>query len=214
MKIFFDVDGVLIRGWHVNPAYRRPWDLHLERDLGIKREALAKALFLPSSDGADPPMADCALGRADLKEVLAALLPDLGYKGSVDRFLEYWFTKDSDLNRDVMAVVGQLAAIEGVELYLATGQEHHRARYLWHDLDLKHHFTEVFFTAQLGLHKHDPAFFQEINKRLEMAEGEQPLFFDDAPPVVAAARAAGWDAHVFETVSDITSSPRLQEVLT
>jgi putative hydrolase of the HAD superfamily len=39
LKVFFDVDGVLIDGWHANSALSKRWDLTLEADLGVDREA-------------------------------------------------------------------------------------------------------------------------------------------------------------------------------
>lgn len=35
LKIFFDVDGVLIDGWHSKPERRKPWNLVL-RGLGAE----------------------------------------------------------------------------------------------------------------------------------------------------------------------------------
>jgi FMN phosphatase YigB (HAD superfamily) len=53
MKIFFDVDGVLIDGWHANSALRKPWDAMLEVDLvstGKPFESCSSVLL-----AADPP---------------------------------------------------------------------------------------------------------------------------------------------------------------
>ncbi|NDC56614.1 MAG: haloacid dehalogenase, partial [Alphaproteobacteria bacterium] len=36
--IFFDVDGVLIHGYHARPELRQCWDENLPRDFGIDRE--------------------------------------------------------------------------------------------------------------------------------------------------------------------------------
>jgi FMN phosphatase YigB (HAD superfamily) len=33
--IFFDVDGVLVDGFHFNPQYRKVWSANMQADLGI-----------------------------------------------------------------------------------------------------------------------------------------------------------------------------------
>ncbi len=158
-------------------------------------------------------MSACVRGEGDLKETLAELLPALGYRGSVDGFVEYWFVKDSNINQDVLEIVKRLRQCEEVELYLATGQEHHRAAYLWNDLGLKHLFHDIFYSARLGVPKHQAGFFAKINAQLDISPSERPLFFDDSERVVTTARAAGWDAHIFDTVEDLSRNSRLISIL-
>ncbi len=204
---------MIIEGWHAKPERRKPWDTTLEQDLGISREGLRLALFSPPKPGAEPRISACARGETDLKDTLAVLLPDLGYAGSIDAFVGYWFRKDSNLNQDVLDIVKSLGQCEDVELYLATSQEHHRAAYLWNDLGLKNLFDDIFYSARLGALKDNTDFFARINAQLEIASSERPLFFDDTDEVVATARKAGWDAHVFDRIEDLAQNPRLRRVL-
>ncbi len=213
MKIFFDVDGVIIDGWHSKPELRRPWDATIEQNLGVGREAFEQAFFKPPQRGAESLMSACVRGKGDLKETLAELLPALGYRGSVDGFVEYWFVKDSNINQDVLEIVTRLKRSEEVELFLATGQEHHRAAYLWNDLGLKDLFNDIFYSARLGIPKHRTEFFATINAQLDISPSERPLFFDDSERIVTAARAAGWDAHIFDTVEDLSRTSRLMSIL-
>ncbi len=206
------MDGVIIDGWHAKPGRRRPWDATIEQDLGISREAFQRAFFT-SPRRAESLMSACVRGEGDLKEILSGLLPTLGYRGSIDAFVEYWFAKDSNINQDVLEIVKRLRQCEGVELYLATGQERYRAAYLWNDLGLIELFDDIFYSARLGVSKHRIGFFAKINAQLEIAPSEQPLFFDDSERVVTAARAAGWDAYIFDTVEDLTRNSRLMSIL-
>jgi len=213
LKIFFDVDGVVLEGWQAKAAQGQLWYATLERDLGVDREALQRALFLPPADGAAPAIAACARGTEDLKDLLAGLLPTLGYSGSVDAFVAYWFQKDAIIDRSVLTIVKRLRQGGQVELFLATNQEHHRAAYLWNDLGLKDHFDDIFYSARLGVLKDDTAFFAKINAQLDIASAEQPLFFDDQDKFVTTARAAGWDAHLFNRAEDLGRNPRLRGLL-
>ena len=113
MKVFLDVDGVLIDGWHANPERRNPWDATIGQDLGINRQAF-QAKFFGSFAGVDETlMHACVRGERDLKDALADVLPNVGYNGSVDAFVAYWFEKDSNVNLDVLDAVNGKAPKAG-----------------------------------------------------------------------------------------------------
>ncbi len=129
-------------------------------------------------------------------------------------FVAYWFAKDSNVNRELFAVVERPARHPQVDIYLATGQEHHRAAYLWNELGWRVHFKDIFHSARLGQLKDTPDFFAAINRALDhRSRRDRPLFFDDREDIVMLAREAGWDAHVFDTVADVVGHPRLRNSL-
>jgi len=212
LKIFFDIDGVIIDGWS-SPDRRIRWDVTMEQDLGICPEVFQKAFFAPQRPGTASMMDACVKGEANLKHVLSELLPSLGYRGSIDAFVDYWFSKDSNINQDVLEIVKRLKEVDGVTLYLATTQEHFRAAYLWHELGLKDLFAAIFYSASLGVTKSEPSYYTIVNAKIDIQPSERPLFFDDMPTVITAARTAGWDAHVFNTVEDLLQNPRIAGVL-
>ena len=150
MIVVFDVDGVLIDGWHSNSALRKPWDETLEADLGVDRTAFQKLFFQgPDGDRERSPMFGCTVGRIDLMDALADVLPRVGYAGNVEDFARYWFKKDSNINRQVFSFVEKIRQ-SGARLYVATGQEHHRARYLWSELGFSKWFDRIFYSAEIG----------------------------------------------------------------
>jgi putative hydrolase of the HAD superfamily len=212
MKIFFDVDGVLIDGWHANSALRKPWDATLEADLGINREAFQKLFFASRGSGSTSAMFECVTGRRDLRDALADLLPQLGYRGNTEDFMRYWFEKDSNVNADVFRLVEDIREGSGAKIYVATGQEHHRARYLWDELGFSKHFDGMFYSADIGHPKKDVRFFEAINCLLRIGAEQRPLFFDDQPEIVELAKSAGWDGTAFTSIKDIQEHPRLQHL--
>lgn len=214
MKIFFDVDGVIIDGWHADPKRRKPWDVTLEADLGVNRQAFQAAFFAAHPDGSDALISQCARGERDLKETLAGILPTLGYSGSVEAFVDYWFAKDSNVNKQVIAVIDQLRQHDHVRLFLATNQDHHRAAYLWTNLGLQDLFEDMFHSARMGVLKYETAYFHAVGSELGIADNEAPLFFDDTQAVVDSARRAGWDGQLFDTVDDLLADRRLKPLLT
>ena len=203
MKIFFDVDGVLIDGWHINEDLRKPWDATIEADMGIGRRAFQELFFGASGDQRSSLMHECLTGQCDLKDALAGVLPALGYKGSVDAFIRYWLEKDSNVNSEVLTLVGKIREIDGVQLFIATGQERYRADYLWNELGFSKYFDKMFYSAKIGFPKKDKRFFEAINSALNITAEEKPLFFDDQPEIVELAEKAGWDAITFRSVRDI-----------
>jgi putative hydrolase of the HAD superfamily len=107
-------------------------------------------------------------------------------------------------------VVKQLTRHPHLDLYLATGQEHYRAAYLWNELELGRHFKDMFYSAKLGCSKSSTNVFDAINHRLGITPDERPLFFDDQEEIVRVACASGWDAWVFNTVKDVRQHSRLR----
>lgn len=212
MKVFFDVDGVLIEGWHANEALRKPWDVTMEADLGVDRRAFQDLFFGTSGAQSSSLMYECLTGRCDLKDALAVILPKLGYRGNIEAFIRYWLEKDSNVNAEVLKLVRKIRKINGIQLFVATGQEHYRADYLWNELGFSGYFDEMFYSAKIGFPKKDQRFFEAINRALHITPEEKPLFFDDQPEITELAKNAGWDATTFRSVKDIEAHPRLSHL--
>ena len=213
MKIFFDVDGVLVDGWHANPALRKPWNATIDVDLGVNLAEFQRLFFIEKDHPLGSMMDSCVAGARDLKEALGEILPQVGYTGHVDDFVQYWFEKDSNVSTEVLEIVKSLGLVPSIEMFVATGQEHYRAAYLWKDLGFSNLFNQIFYSADIGFLKNDVRFFEAINHRLGISKSEKPVFFDDRQDVVELARRAGWDAAMFETADDISLHPRLRSFL-
>lgn len=182
--LMVDVDGVVI----VHP-HPEGWAAHLERDLGLSRTLLQSAFF-------EPHWQDVILGRARLRDRLAPVLAEIAPGLSVDRLIRYWFENDAHLDHDLLT---QLAAVRagGVELHLATVQEHERARYIWGELALKRHFDGIHYAAELGWAKPAAQFFRAVTARSGFAPDEI-FFIDDKQANIDAARAEGWNAALWD----------------
>jgi putative hydrolase of the HAD superfamily len=193
--IFFDVDGVLIKGFSANATEQLRWDEHLERDLGIDPDLLQAAFF-------DRHFADVIVGKKDLLKSLNDILPEVGFKGTAKTLIDYWLKNDSVMNEEVLDIVRQLKQRPGIRLFLATHQEKNRANHLWHELGFKDYFEEIFFSGRMGVRKTDPEFFNKIEKELCFEEGEC-LLIDDSVAAIEAAKNAGWKTIFYKTPDDI-----------
>jgi putative hydrolase of the HAD superfamily len=122
-----DVDGVAI----THPD-ERGWSANLERDLGISADVLQQAFFGQHWD-------DIVHGRATLRERLTSVLPKLSLSVTCDDLIDYWFSNNAHINH---RLINELQALrrDGIEVHLATVQEHERAKYIWERLDFRSKF--------------------------------------------------------------------------
>ncbi|WP_421723019.1 HAD family hydrolase [Bauldia sp.] len=197
--VLFDVDGVLIHGWHTNPERRRRWDDFLQEDLGVDQKLFFEAFIEPIFKS------EVLTGKMSIVSALEGALETIGYQGSPMTVLAYWLNRDSQLNYPLLARIKRLRLGGAANLYIATNQEPLRALYLWNTLGLQHLFDDIFFSARLGSVKPDPQFFTAIERRLGHLD-EPPIHFDDDPAVVDAARARGWEAFVFNDAEDLAKA--------
>lgn len=177
-----DVDGVLVRG---RPDDGRPWSDELERDLGLRAEELQRAFFVPHWE-------DIVLGRAALRDRLTPVLAMIAPHLTPERLIAYWFAQDSRLDGGLLAEVADLRR-RGLEVHLATNQEHHRADHLMRVVGLSRHVDDIHYSAAIGCRKPAPDFFREVAGRVRRLPAEL-ILIDDARENVRAARAAGWSA--------------------
>jgi putative hydrolase of the HAD superfamily len=178
--LMVDVDGVIIR--HPSPS---GWSTHIEEHLGVPRAAL-QALFFRQHWG------DIVHGRAALRERLAPVLLKIAPHVSCDQLIRYWFEGDAHLDDALLAQLAEVRA-SGVALHLVTVQEHERASYLWRTLNLRDHFDDMHYAAQLGVSKPSQAFYEAVERRVSLPPSAI-AFVDDDLTNVQAARVRGWNA--------------------
>jgi putative hydrolase of the HAD superfamily len=180
--LMVDVDGVLVRG---RPDDGRHWSATLEADLGLPADDLHRRFFAIHWE-------EIVLGRADLVPRLQRVLDELAPGLGAERLIAYWFRQDSRLDRRLLADLSNLRA-GGLQVHLATNQEHRRARYLMETMGLGAHVDGIHYSAALGIRKPAPDFFRLAAERTGLRPAEL-LLVDDTAENVRAAREAGWRA--------------------
>ncbi len=175
-----DVDGVLI----AHPD-GRGWNVHLERDLGLSAASLQAEFFEPHWD-------DVVRGRASLRDRLAPALNAIAPHLSADTLIDYWFRNDAHLNPGLFTELASVRA-RGIEVHLATVQEHERAYFLWEKLDFRSKFDGIHYAAALGCSKPEADFYKRIEARTGFAPHEL-FFIDDRIANVEGAIMCGWAA--------------------
>jgi putative hydrolase of the HAD superfamily len=197
--VLFDVDGVLVHGYHAKPEKQVRWDENLLADLGVDPERFRSEFIY------DIFVKQVIVGRMSLLEALDRTLPRLGYRGPAMAFAGYWLSHDSHVNQPLLDVVGKLKAA-GARLYVATNQEHMRAQWLWQQLKFSELFEDMFHSARVGHTKPNKPYFDWVSNRLG-PQAEPPLFFDDREKVVKGARQHGWEAVQYDELEDVTGHP-------
>src|SRR3954466_11924576 len=119
--VLFDVDGVLVHGYHTRAEKRRRWDEHMLIDLGIDPEAFTKEFIRGIFE------AQVLVGKMSLVNALEQTLPKLGYSGSPMTVISYWLERDSQINHQLLNVIRNLQRARAAKLCVATNQEHLRA---------------------------------------------------------------------------------------
>lgn len=210
LRIFFDIDGVLIHGYHTRAERRHCWDENLEHDLGIKRDVF-QSIFKDWDTGWFQKV---ITGRANLKTEMARWLQENGYGHEASEIIQYWCEKDSKLNGDVLDAVKVIAAKGHAKIYTATNQSHDRIAYLRDVLGWKNYFTDFYYSARLGCLKYDPRYFMQIEEELCFDPyQEPPLYFDDDPRNIEVSSARGWNAVLVDGPEDVVNHPVIKELL-
>ncbi|WP_092749752.1 HAD family hydrolase [Rhizobium aethiopicum] len=195
MKVLMvDVDGVLVHG---RPADGLPLFTFLERDLGLSLEQLQREFF-------HTHWGEIIVGREALEPRLAQVLAKIAPHLSAAALIDYWFENDSRLDRNLL---DELAALRdsGVALFLATNQEHRRARYLMEQAGLGAHFDDILYSAALGHRKPSREFFRLATERAGVLPGEI-AFIDDMAENIEAARQFGWHAAQWSAGATLTGA--------
>lgn len=179
-----DVDGVLL---DADRGGRGRWNGEVEAHFGISPSDLRSAFFQRSWPAV-------IVGEQSVEDALQDAITRNAWPFGVDEFLQFWFATD---------YVPETTTIEwaarwgdaGVRLVLATNQEHRRAEHLRDHLGSRLAISDVCYSADLGVVKLDPRFFETAAQRLDIdPAGQVVVFVDDEAANVDSARQAGWQA--------------------
>jgi putative hydrolase of the HAD superfamily len=185
--ILFDADGVVLK------ARERFFSERLAEKQGVP---VAEVLPFFKTD-----MRLAFTNKADIKKSLEEYLPKWGWTGSVDDFLEHWFSEESPRDEEVIQYVDSLRA-SGIKCYLATDREPNWSQYLVDRVQLKDHFDGFFFSYDIGYEKHTLEYFQEVIARLALSP-EEIQYWDDDQKNVDVAKEAGIDARLWSGLDQL-----------
>lgn len=92
--------------------------------------------------------------------ILKKIAPHL----TVSSLLEYWFEREAVIDTDLLSDL-YFCRTSTIKIYLATSQEHMRARYLMETLGLADHVDGILYPAAMGCKKPSQVFFESAAAR-------------------------------------------------
>jgi putative hydrolase of the HAD superfamily len=181
--VIFDADGMLVIS---TPRF----STGLAEKYGISLETTR-----PFFEG---PFQRCMIGEADLKEELAKVIGEWGWKASVDEIIAYWFSVATNKIDERFSPIFWLLREKGIKTYLATNNEKYRTENLVNERGLNAWFDRVFSSAYVGSKKPEHAFFQHIVSETGHTK-EDMLFWDDDTANLDGAEDFGLRAMQYTT---------------
>ena len=184
--VIFDADGVIVFPWR--------FAAHLSHEYQITQEATL-AFF-------QGKFTDCLVGKANLSHVLPSYLEEWGWSGSVEEFMQLWFTVEDAVDLRVLDMAKTLRDT-GYICCLASNQEQHRADFMKTTMGFASQFDALFFSCEIGFKKPDERFYAAVEAALGLT-GDEIAFWDDTPSHVEAAQRRGWAAEIYTDYSSFS----------
>ncbi len=182
--MLFDTDGVLVTGGSFSKQ--------LAQDYPVKIDALAP--FFATE------FKRCLVGELDLKRAIEPYLEPLGWNGSVDDLLAYWFKAEHKMDTRLLEEIQRLRA-SGIPCFMATNQERYRTEYLRTEMGFKTSLDGIFSSAELGYKKPQREFFQKILEKMSPILPEEIAYWDDTQANVDIASELGFKAFFYKDFS-------------
>jgi putative hydrolase of the HAD superfamily len=176
--LMLDVDGVLV---HEPPV-----------EVFARDAALDAAMASIRAELTAEDWQSLATGQSDLLERIGEIVRALTLPVTAEQMLDYWYPSETHLDAAVLDAAKRVRA-GGMRVFLATNQEHRRARYLMETLELASIFDGIAYSAALGHRKPSPEYFAAAAAKVS-ARASDIVFIDDNEGNVDAARLAGWRA--------------------
>ncbi|MCQ2334391.1 MAG: HAD-IA family hydrolase [Paludibacteraceae bacterium] len=186
-SIILDLGGVLMQ--HNMPGciskFRQLLGEHFSM-LGLDNSGEAKAASI---------MHDYEIGFATTHQFVQFILPYCLPGTTPEQILDAWNTMHAGIPAERIRIVQHLA--ERYPLYLlSNNNEAHWLDVTTHYPELIACFSDIFLSHQLHLCKPNPSIFEEVNRRLSIANPSfrptDVLFVDDLEANCSAARHHGW----------------------
>lgn len=119
----------------------------------------------------------------------------------VDELLKVWFETETVPNNNLLKYIDDLTK-EDLVICIATNQEKLRGEYLEQTV-FPDRFDEYYISANMGVLKPQPEFFEHIIQDLSSKYGNihasNILYFDDSKEHVESAKRLGINSHLYKS---------------
>ncbi len=184
--VLFDIGNVLIR-WEPEKFY--------DRTVGeARRRALFSAVDLYDMND----RADAGESLPEMIETLAAAHPE--FAAEIHMWIDHWL---EFITAEIPPSIALLRALraKGVPVWALTNFGAQTLPMADRQFPFLTEFDRRYVSAHMKMMKPDPRIYAAVEADCACAPS-QLLFTDDRPENIAAARARGWDAHLFTQPED------------
>lgn len=186
--ILFDADGVTIQ-----PT--EPFSKQYQKKHGVPSDAFLKDFF-------GGIFHDCTTGKADLKEVLRpTLASEWKWKGTVEDFLQEWFSSEHFPNTEVLEIIKKLRE-KGAQCFLATNNEKYRTAYIRKEMGFDTVFDGIYSSCDVGHRKPSSEFFTYVLRDIGVP-AENVVYFDNEEEMMVEAKRLGIRGYIYENPEQI-----------
>ena len=170
------------------------WSQNFKSDFGQSPRIL-KDLFCE-------PFLTMLQTNEDLRPCINIFLQKHNLEITAEDFLEYWLSRDSQINPDVLDWI-RTHHNSGNHFHIASNQPNIRTNYIWeHKPELHEFFENIFISNNIGTSKPDPVFFTTIQQKLNVPFSEICLI-DDEQKNIQSAKNLGMQTIWFNTSDDL-----------
>lgn len=196
MHYLVDLDNTLLNTFFIDTdgGVNYYWSQNFKQDLGQSPRVL-KNLFCE-------PFLTMLRGHDDLRPHINNFLKNHGFEINADEFLEYWLSRDSRINTDVLNWVYAHHNSDN-HFHIASNQPNVRMDYIWqHRTELHDVIEQIFISANVGTSKPDPVFFTRIQEKLNVPFSDICLIDDDLNNI-NSAKQLGMNTIWFQSIKDL-----------
>ncbi len=147
----------------------------------------------------------CMTGKADLKDEFSKKLPEWGITDSAETILDEWFKSENNVDNNIVVLIHDLKS-RGIKCYMATNQEIYRTKYMLNEMGFDSLFDKVYSSAELGVKKPDPKFYEIILNDLEKEgiKASDIMYLDDSEKNVKVSREMGIPSILYKDYKSFT----------
>lgn len=184
--LLLDIDGVLLK----------PEDVFSR--IYAKQHRLDSSKFPDFFKG---DFQQALVGKVDLRTLITKHNNIWHWNKDVDELLKIWFETETIPNSNLLKYIDGLRN-DNLVICIATNQEKLRGEYLEKTVFLGR-FDEYYISANMGVLKPQPEFFEYIIQDLRSKHGNihasDILYFDDTKEHVESAKRLGINSHLYKS---------------
>lgn len=191
MHYLVDLDNTLLNTFFKDETGQTHfyWAQNFEKDFGASKDIISDLFKLDFLTAIQQ--------TKDVNHFVDSWIQKYHLNTTADDFLEYWLSRDANLNSNVMKWIEEQKK-NGHLFYIASNQPYIRMDYIWNKFPQWHCiFTDVFTSSKLNIAKPHPKFFHLCQQKIG-TPFEKMCLIDDNLDNIKTAQSLGMKTIAFQ----------------